>query len=125
MRKWFSVCIVMFIAVGCGGPKLGEVTGIVTLDDKPLENATVTFTPADGPQSVDRTDALGRYELKYSQGNPGAVLGEHTVSIETYHIAAGGIEFPETLPEKYNRESELSREVKPGKQQFDFNLESE
>ena len=51
-------------------------------------------------------------------------IGTHRVTIETYHVGAGGVEFPERLPAKYHSESELTREVKPGKQQLDFALES-
>ena len=51
-------------AAGCGGapddrPDLGEVSGVVTLDGAPVENAVVQFTPAAGRPSQARTAADG------------------------------------------------------------------
>ena len=125
MLKWFLVSVCVAVIAGCGGPPLGEVTGVVTIDGEPAQDVTVTFSPDDGPQSFGRTDEQGNYELHYAAGNPGAVIGSHKISIETYRIAQGGVEIPERLPAKYHRETELTREVKSGKQQFDFELESE
>lgn len=69
---------------GCGGGSeldVGEVTGVVTLDGKPLPNAVVTFVPkAGGPSGVGTTDAEGKYQLLTVE-EAGAVVGEHLVSI--------------------------------------------
>ena len=117
-------------AIGCQrGPELAEVTGRVALDNTPLANVRVTFTPLDGPQSFATTGADGRYELIYSGGRKGAVIGSHKVSVETYRIGRDEqgeiVEFPETLPEKYNLETELSREVVAGSQEINLDLTRE
>ncbi len=117
-------------ATGCQrGPELAEVTGRVALDNAPLANVRVTFTPLDGPQSFAITDADGRYELMYSEGRKGAVIGSHKVSVEAYRIGRDEqgeiVEYPETLPEKYNLETELSREVVAGSQEINIDLTRE
>jgi hypothetical protein len=69
---------------GCvkSGPELAPVSGRVTLDGKPLENADVVFQPENpGSPSYGRTAADGSYELGYKQGIAGALVGKHTVSI--------------------------------------------
>ncbi|HAC92801.1 MAG TPA: hypothetical protein DCF63_19535, partial [Planctomycetaceae bacterium] len=106
------------LLVGCGGRSdLGNVSGLVTLDGKPLPSATVVFQPdASGPASYGLTDAQGRYSVMYDVGQSGAVVGMHTVKISTYQekdpdadppIAAA----PEILPDRYNKASELRAEV--------------
>lgn len=115
--------------LGCDdGPPLGEVSGVITIDGEPMEDVTITFTPADGRTAFARTDAAGNYELRYSGGKAGAELGENIVSVETGHVGYDEneelVEYPELLPPKFNYESELTRVVEPGEQQFDFALET-
>ena len=78
-RISFSLVLLVTL-IGCGGdsdlPDLGSVTGTVTLDGKPLPNATVEFTPVDGGRpSVAMTEDDGEYELEYTPGNFGATPG--------------------------------------------------
>ena len=74
---------------GCGG-RTGRVSGVVTLDGKPLVGATVSFTPASGDNggvggSYGKTDAQGRYTLRTVVGKAnGAAVGKHKVSISLY-----------------------------------------
>ena len=60
----------------CGGgsdtPPLGTVTGVVTLDDKPLSDAEVTFQPEKGRPSLGKTDSEGNYTLVYTASDNGA-----------------------------------------------------
>ena len=107
---------------GCGSdrPPLAPVGGVVTLDGKPLADAEVIFTPETGRHSTARTDAEGRYELEYLPDVPGAVLGPHTVRISRFD--------PDTLidsvPPKYNSQSELTAEVSKGSNELTFPLNS-
>ena len=110
------------------GPQLGAVTGTVTWEGKPLANATVSFMPTDGQAAFCRTGEDGTYELQFADGRKGAILGENRVTIETYRIAVDDegnpIEHPEILPEKFHRQSELTKVVEPGSQVIDFALTS-
>ncbi len=55
---------------GCGGPAGSEVEGIVKLDGKPLEGATVVFHPKSegGTPASGVTDAEGKFKLSTNQG---------------------------------------------------------
>ncbi|WP_417390529.1 carboxypeptidase regulatory-like domain-containing protein [Gimesia sp.] len=70
--------------LGCTGGSdvdLGTVSGIVTMDGKPLSSAIVIFVPEKGNPSSGRTDADGKYDLIYLGNTRGAILGSHKVKI--------------------------------------------
>ena len=124
-RLWIG--LVLALSIGCQkGPQLGQVTGVVTFEGKPIEKATITFTPLDGQVAHARTAADGSYMLQFADGRPGAMLGDNVVSIETYRVDVDAqdnvFEHKEILPAKYNVQSELTRVVEPGKNLFDFKL---
>jgi hypothetical protein len=114
---------------GCGGPAhpdVGRVTGVITLDGQPLPEATVMFQPTQGRASIATTDAAGKYTLIYLDGVPGALLGQHKVIIRTEIPGEDGQPpiAKEKLPNKYHEQTELTAEVKPGSNTFNFPLES-
>jgi hypothetical protein len=116
--------------VGCGGPDhpdVGRVSGVITLDGQPLPEATVMFQPTEGRASIATTDAAGKYSLLYLDGVPGARLGQHKVIIRTEIPGEDGQPpiAKEKLPKKYHAQTELTAEVKPGSNTFDFKLESQ
>ena len=127
------------LGAGCGDSDLGRVTGTIHLDGQPLQDAMVTFYPIAsesavksgdrGGASYGRTDANGEYELIYSRTKKGAEIGEHRVVITTLEEGGGGDYgpgTPEKLPKKYNVETALTAEVKPGSNVIDFlDLDSE
>jgi hypothetical protein len=117
--------MLFLLAVGCSqsGPKLAPVQARVTLDGRPLNTVDVVFQPRDGGRpGTARTDADGHYELTYKRGSMGARVGEHTVRIGyTSNIVPN----PPKIPARYNTASELRAEVKPGQNEFNFDLKSD
>jgi hypothetical protein len=119
-------------AAGCGGsgggPPLGTVSGVVTLDGQPLADATVTFTPAAGRPSQGFTGSDGRYTLAYTVEQPGAMVGDHVVRISTegYVERPGGAveQMKERVPATYNAQSTLTATVKAGTNDLPFELQS-
>lgn len=104
---------------------LGQVTGIVTLDDQPLEGANITFTPIlNGAMSYGTTDAQGKYELIYSPGIKGAVLGEHQVRISKVGGPETKFDTMEMLPADYNSKTTIKAVVQSGKNSFNYDLKS-
>ncbi len=106
------------LLAGCG-PKRPEtmyVEGIVTLDGKPVENAAVMFSPAEGRPASGSTDAQGRFELQTFEPRDGAVPGSHKVTVTlnevsgvmpdpdglSGEIAPGGFQVKWIVPEKYS-----------------------
>jgi hypothetical protein len=83
----FSIVVCCSVLPGCGsGLKTARVSGVITLDGEPLQNASVTFTPpaagGEAPISNGRTDAQGRYSLTVTATNDvGAVVGTHRVNV--------------------------------------------
>lgn len=132
MKSVFPIALaltLLSLVTGCG-KSLSEVSGTVTLDDKPLEDAFVEFSPTSGRPSVGRTDEDGHYQLEYSTSKSGVEAGDHTVRIGTYQEASIDMKtgeptakVEEIVPEKYNRETTLTAHVKPGKNDIDFKLD--
>lgn len=90
IRRWFALTMLVLAALtGCGPqvdrPEVEYVEGIVTLDGKPLEAATVGLTPVSGGlPAYGNTDAAGVFKLTSSRGGlpgKGAVAGDYRVTI--------------------------------------------
>ena len=104
-------------------PPLGQVTGIVTLDGKPVEGAVVTFAPEKREYKVSKnmkgmglrtavgvTDAEGRYVVYYVEGVKGTFLGKNRVSVEPILSPKG----QDTVPPEWGRKSTNIVEVMEG-----------
>jgi len=115
---------------GCGDAR-PSVTGKVTLDGSPLPDAIISFMPEseEGAPSFGRTDGQGNYTLQESQEAGGAAVGKYTVRITTYRDGQPEVDppiprVPEKVPPRYNLDTELTEEVKPGENVFNFPLTS-
>jgi hypothetical protein len=107
-------------------PPLGQVTGKLTLNGKPVENATVWFHPVQPPaekgdkkkrvsSSGGMTDAVGHYELKYLGDVTGVGIGECVVGIEAPSRS--------DIPAKYiGVNLSVKKTVNPGSQVIDIEL---
>jgi len=128
---WLLLLPVLLLGCGKSGPKVVPVSGRVTMDQKPLANADVTFSPTEpgpnnspGLESSGRTDDQGRYSLKVIQDKrDGAVVGPHKVRISQ-------IERGETIvnrvPKSYNQDTKLTFTVPAeGSTAANFDLSSE
>jgi hypothetical protein len=106
--------LVLFIGAGCG--RSGELPtvkagGVVKVDDQPLANANVIFTPATGRAATGQTAADGTFTLSTYRPGDGAIIGHHHVTViaretgdgQTDRPGAPGIELPgkSLIPEKY------------------------
>lgn len=124
--KSFAVLLIGLISAigaGCGGggqPALGEVTGRVTLDGKPLAGAIIMASPEVGRPGTATLDSDGKYVLKYTEGVEGTKLGRNKISFVWPTDVSGP-----RIPAKYAEKSELVIDVKKGTNTFDFPLESE
>jgi hypothetical protein len=102
----------------------------VTLDGKPLANATISFQPIARPGSVEsapgsqgKTNENGEYTLEVMDGKNGAWVGEHRVQISALNAEVGesdsrpprgGWPMGDKVPAKYNTKSDLTFVVLPG-----------
>lgn len=120
--RHLSCLLPLLLLAGCAksGPELAPVSGRITLNGGPLENADVLFQPDDSKSpSYGRTDKDGRYELGYKRGVLGGMVGQHTVRIT---VSAELVRNPPRLLPRFNTQSDLRREVKPGQNSFDFEV---
>jgi len=126
--RWAAgLCLagVLAASIGCSEDKFGQVSGRVTFEGKPVAAADLEFQPevTGAAPSYARADDDGRYTLKYSASKTGAEVGTHLVKITTARrIDDGARKVKEKLPAKYNRNSDLLREVKAGDNVIDFEL---
>tara|TARA_R110002111_G_scaffold100976_6_gene156519 strand:+ start:79994 stop:80527 length:534 start_codon:yes stop_codon:yes gene_type:complete len=118
--------------MGSGGepiPDLAEVTGIVTLDGSPLENAKIVFEPQQISEkgraraSSASTAADGSYTLEYNADASGATPGKHTVVVlkMSDDPAKAG---EQLIPAKYNDKTELTADITTGENTVNFDLKS-
>ncbi len=146
-RQFLALAVLLASAtliVGCGGkpegPELGTVKGVITVDGKPSSGLTVTFEYANGPAAIGTTDDNGAYTLTAPGGRTGAPVGQATVRIvgrdssmpeeSMKEIAAAQNTTVEALKAKpvvapqFNSKSELTADVKPGNNEFNFSVTS-
>jgi hypothetical protein len=111
------------LTVGCVDttPNVAPVSGMVTLDGKPLANAVVTFQPLatngsdPGPSSEAVTDAHGIYVLKVPKtGQVGAVIGRHRVEVQTSAAKVMSGKDGRGSPARVNDKQGRTFEVPPG-----------
>ena len=139
---WWQMSLVVVAglsAAGCGGESypLASVSGRITLNEVPLENARVGFEPVRqgddlnaGPGSYGTTDAEGRYRLVSLDGQEGAVIGPHRVWVRTFRAEEGPngsivTKTPERLPMRYHTPTELTFTVPAeGTDAADFTLQA-
>ena len=127
-----------FGLLGCSGeaPYKGEkrypVVGTVKFDGEPVHNGVITFAGKADPSKQFTSSGIileGKYSIDENKG-PNA--GKYQVSV-TWSKPTGkkrkdndsGETFDETkevIPKKYNANSELEAEIKPGENTFDFDL---
>jgi hypothetical protein len=129
-----------------GKPGVVPVTGVVTLDGKPVENAAVMLMAMDltksvGPPASAATDKEGRFTLKTENIGPGAVPGKYQVTVikkETTgvladkhglagRIAPGGVKEKWLVPQKYASPTTsgwTAIEVKAGMEPLKLDLKS-
>lgn len=137
-----TLCLAAFatFAAGCGGVDdpldRQPVSGKVTLDGQPLDQGSISFTPAAGAESggvpnPGATTAIsaGAYELTSDNGPP---PGHYTVRINSVEggaadpNAAPGETKPtkERIPKSWNSESKHEVDIVEGENSFDFEVKS-
>ena len=143
MARYIILGLTLFV-LGCDGPSLSvlPVTGTVTLDGQPVENASVTFIPTTKLPAGGVTDAAGKFTLKTIEGPyelNGAIPGKYKVVITKFNqngilpdeqglsgSAPSGIKVEWLIPQKYadKNTTELTCQVEPGMAPPKFELKS-
>lgn len=119
-------CLVISLS-GCTGSNnpVAKAGGVVTLDNKPVPDLVVTFTPIPGETQFQgeagmtgktasgRTDSNGKFTLSTYEIGDGALIGKHKVTVALDGTVTTP---PGNVPKDY------TLEVKPGGNNFDIQL---
>ena len=138
MTKTFVVASLLLLCWGCGGndgPPRSTVKGRITLDGVDIPEGTITFFPASGTKgpTAGTSIAAGRYSLTSERG---PLAGRYRVEIHGSRKTGRQVPAPgpvvnpkalvdeivETVPKRYNLQSTLEADVKPGRNDLDFTL---
>lgn len=132
--RYNAFCLVGLLGLaGCYSAETDvvAVSGRVTLGGEPLAGATVTMQPVDASKhgratgSVGQTDADGRYSLTLIEPPlPGAIVGEHRVTITTAQSSADDAKLPtgERVPRRWRDGSQTFVVPAEGTSAADFAL---
>jgi hypothetical protein len=135
-KKYRSATLLgcLLLLVGCGDDRRQTLEGTVTLDGQPLGAGAITFLPQAGTlgPTAGGNITAGRFSIAANQGT---FVGDFRVEITARRKAErkggdGGLGeqkpyYEQYLPARYNRDSQLSAEVKEGVNQFEFRLTSQ
>jgi len=149
VKRVLALTPLLAFAIGCGsGPKLVPVTGVVTLNGKPLGEAVIQFLPDPATEDTypadDITGPEGNYKAQ-TNGRSGVVPGKYRVVVTkviTPPPAAVSEQFKDDpfMAELSSRppdvgktakkaadnkvQGEFSREIPPEGGEFDFDVKA-
>ena len=91
----FLLIVVNTTGCGDGLLKTEPVSGVITLDGVPLDDAMVNFvpkTPGQGADGFGRTNEKGEYVIQTMGGRPdaGTLPGEYAVTVTKYRLVPTG-----------------------------------
>jgi hypothetical protein len=123
---------VLLVAAGCSDSKMARVTGKVVVDGEPAggKGAYISFIPADGNgPTTGGAIKDGQYDLL-------APVGVDKVQIRFSKVVGKKKLYPtpespeqdvyqDVVPRKYNEDTELTYEVRPGRNQKDWDLKTQ
>ena len=123
---WFTLTVLLFAAVGCGGTAGDRVAigGKVTLKGAPLTSGTIEFVSEDGSKQSGALIQQGAYDIAATQGlPPGTYIVRIHAADESGAPAGGEAPGPESLtttakeavPPEFNVNSGIRATLTAGK----------
>lgn len=136
--RYFLGFALLLGCIGCGksdGLSRAAVGGRVTLDGTEIVVGTIAFYPADGLQGPVAGGSIqnGQYSIARDRG---PIVGKNRVEIHASKKTGRQVQAPmaepgamtdevlEAVPSRYNTQSTLVADVKPGKNVLDYELTS-
>jgi hypothetical protein len=126
--------LAFLVALGCGGDNLGRqaVSGAVNVDGTPLVKGSIRFQPVEKGIGSGAKIEAGKYAIARKDGLP---PGSYRVLINapvpgtepTADSAPPGDPLPvpkELIPEDWNEKSEHTVEIKNGKNEHNFDVQT-
>ena len=132
-QRGFITCAVLAALLGAGcakEPPTGMIAGEVTIDGQPLKDGRIQFTPLDGQsQPGGATVVDGKFTAKAPVAKMRVEINGNKPTgkkIKAYDTPESPLmdEIVELVPPKYNINSDLTLDVKPGNQEVKYELKS-
>jgi hypothetical protein len=122
--------VVLLSALGCGNSNSGQVTGLIQLDGKPLDEGQITFFPEDGKTKTTggKIETGGRYSVLVPAGTMKVVISApKVVGKKKIYPTPDSPEMPitkESLPSQYSDmfQTKLRLEVVAGPNEKNWEL---
>jgi hypothetical protein len=113
---WAFALLVPLALTGCGGEKLAQVSGRITVDGKPVPGGTISFVPPTGKAAVGSISPDGTYTLGTYQTSDGALVGPHKVVIHSTRVGSGSVvSVPTTFEDELKPVKDSGKVIVPGK----------
>jgi hypothetical protein len=127
--QWHNAAMMAAVLLvgGCDEPTSGVVTGVVAVDGAPAKEGAIAFFPTNGKSRTAGAEIIdGQYTAEVALGPSKVeirvpkVVGEKKL----YDTADSPIKklMAESLPARYNDETELTIDIQPGENKRDFTL---
>ncbi|GAB4146677.1 MAG: SGNH/GDSL hydrolase family protein [Planctomycetaceae bacterium] len=109
--------------------RMSQVSSVITLNGKPITDATIVLHGPSGVRAVGKTDEKG--QVKFKTGSvPGVLAGTYKVTVskreenKATKVAPGILPGRELIPAKYSETEKtvISVTIEPGENQLNFNL---
>ena len=123
-----ATLVAALLIVGCSDSTTARVSGKVQVGGKALEKGAIQFVPADGKTTTAGGEITGgSYSVRVPVGSMKvSISAPKVVGTKKIYPKADSPEMPitaEALPARYNTESKLMLEVKPGSNTKDWELD--
>jgi hypothetical protein len=100
---------------GCGGLRYAPVSGRVTVNDQPVTEGVIMFTPVEpGPTAVGAIQPDGTFTLTTVKPGDGTVVGQHRVTIQATRAAPGSMVEAKSLEEESVQAAKRGKILVPG-----------
>lgn len=119
---WRLGCMLLAfpLVVGCSEP-MYPVGGTVTFADKPVEEGIILLIPQEGPHGAREGKIVdGRFDLQAYKGKVRVEIR----SMRQTGIGPMGPTYEDYIPRRYSTESTLTQEVRPGTNEWTFDLKA-
>ena len=122
-----TVCLLCSI-MGCGPePDVGQISGTVSFEGKPVAKGSISFVPANGQGPSGGSEVIGgKYKCDAALGSCKVeIRSPKVVGKRKLYDTPDSPEqevYEEVLPQKYNEATELTIEIKKGSNEKNWDL---
>ncbi len=115
--------VIFLFGSGCGA-KPAEVSGTVTFDGHPLVDGDIIFESPDGSVTPAAGKIVNGHYLVTITAGPKKVRINASKPATKPDPVMGMMPIESLIPTEYNLETKLTADLKPGKQEANFDLKS-